>query len=92
MARKDAADRVVTLASVVGRFSRNLAAPGAPGIRQQCPSHMVPGIWIGTFSQQELNKVEVGHGVRIACLVQGRSVLWGRYSVDVGAVFNKLFC
>jgi hypothetical protein len=29
LARKDAPDRVVILASVVGQFSRNLAAPGA---------------------------------------------------------------
>jgi hypothetical protein len=47
--------------------------------------------WALDYFQKVLNKVEVGHEVRVACHVQGRCAV-ARYSVDVGAVFNKLFC
>jgi hypothetical protein len=53
---------------------------------------MIQGIRIGTGFQEVLNKVEVGHVDEAACMMQGRSAVWDRYSVDVGAVFNKLFC
>jgi hypothetical protein len=71
------------------KFGRTGSIRG--GAHQRCQSHMVLGIWIGTFFQEELNKVEVGHIVPGACNVQGRFALLDRYSIDVGAVFNKLF-
>jgi hypothetical protein len=30
---------------------------------------MIPGIWIGTFFQQKLNKVEVGPDAPIRCVM-----------------------
>jgi hypothetical protein len=62
------------------------------GIHQRCLRQIVQGIWIGAFFQEELNKVEVGHVAPVACIMQGRSAVWDRYSVDVGAAFDKLFC
>jgi hypothetical protein len=62
------------------------------GTHERYRSQMVLGIWVGTCFQEELNKVEVGHVARVACMMQWRSALWDRYSVEVGAVFNKLFC
>ena len=50
------------------------------------------GVWIDSFFQQELNKVEVGHIARGACLVQGHFAVWARRSEDVGTAFNELFC
>jgi hypothetical protein len=52
---------------------------------------MVLNIWVRTCFQEELNKVEVDHVHPVACLVQGRLTLRKRYSVDVCAVFKKLF-
>jgi hypothetical protein len=46
---------------------------------------MVLGLWIGTCLQEVLNKVEVVHVSPVACIVQGRSALWPRCSLDVGA-------
>jgi hypothetical protein len=66
------------LTSVVGQFSRNLAAPEAyvvAGTHQRCISQMVLGIWVRTFCKEELNKVEVGHDISVACKVQRRFVL-----------------
>jgi hypothetical protein len=45
---------------------------------------MILCIWIGTYFQEEFNKVEVGDVARVACLLQWRFALWDRYSVDVG--------
>jgi hypothetical protein len=53
---------------------------------------MVLEIWVGTFFQEELHEVEVGYVSPGACTVQGSFAVWDRYSVDVGAVFNELFC
>jgi hypothetical protein len=92
--RKDNLDRVVPViwTFVVGHFSRNLAAPGASGRYTSTVS--VPG-GLGSLGphlfQEELTKVEVGHVAPVACTVQGRSTVWDQFSVDVGAVFNKLF-
>jgi hypothetical protein len=53
---------------------------------------MARSIWIGTLFQEILNKIKVGHIARAAaCIVQGRSALYRYSSVDVGAVYNKLF-
>jgi hypothetical protein len=72
MARKDAPDRVVILASVVGQFSRIGRTGSIRGrVHQRCPS-VVLGIWINLTSREVFNKVEVGHVARIACIVQGR--------------------
>jgi hypothetical protein len=70
-----------------GRTGRKIS-----GSHQRCQSQMVLGIWVRTCFQKELNKVEVGHVVPGARVVQGRLTVWDRDSVDVGAVFNKLFC
>jgi hypothetical protein len=58
---------------------------------QRCQSLLLLGIRIGSFFfQEELNKIEVGLEAQIACTVQGRHA-GESYSVDVGAVFDKLF-
>jgi hypothetical protein len=62
------------------------------GNHQRCQSQIILCICIGTFLKEIFNKVEVCHSARVACPVHGRFALWARYSVDVGAVFNKLFC
>jgi hypothetical protein len=58
---------------------------------QRCQSQISLGIRVRTFLQQELNKVEVAHDAPVAGIVQRCFISMGRYSVDVGAVFNQLF-
>ena len=84
------------------KFGRTGSSPG--GTHQRCRSRTILDVWVRTLFQQELDKVEVGHVARVACIVQvghvarvacivqGRGAVWDHYSVDVGAVFNKLFC
>jgi hypothetical protein len=96
--KKDAPDRLVILMSVDVRgrpvqqkFGRTGSIRG--GTHQRCQSQrMVLGIWIGTFFQEELNKVEIGDVARRACIVQRCSTVWDRYSLDIRTAFNKLFC
>jgi hypothetical protein len=79
---------------VAGQCSKKLAAPGEYArvcINGVSPS-IVWGIWIGTFFQKELNQVEIGHDARGACNVQRYADVWDRDSVDIGDVFDKLFC
>jgi hypothetical protein len=61
------------------------------GTHQWRRPQIILEMWVCTFFQQELNKREVGHVVSGAYIVQGRST-HARYSVDVVAVFNELFC
>jgi hypothetical protein len=50
---------------------------------------MVLGIWIGTFSRRYSTKSRLVTLPEKHALCKG--VAWDQYSVDVGAVFNKLF-
>jgi hypothetical protein len=58
---------------------------------QKLVLHLVGVIRGCILFQEELNKVEVGDVLPVACMIQGRCALWDRYSVDVGAVFKELF-
>jgi hypothetical protein len=51
---------------------------------------MVLGIRVGTFFQEELNKVEVGHDARVASILQGRFAAWQRYSIVVEKLTDLL--
>jgi hypothetical protein len=63
-ARKDAPDRVVILASVVGQFSRNLAT-GSTGRSKHQWCQSTHGRAFGSAPTSEVfNKVEVGHVAR----------------------------
>jgi hypothetical protein len=91
--RKNTPDGRVILTSVVGHFSRNLAAPGALEavhingvlpIRSWAFGSAPPFRRSSTMSRSVVAP-EV-------CSVQRRATLWDRYRVGVGTVFNKLLC
>jgi hypothetical protein len=80
------------IGSVVGQVQQNLAAPGHhSGDEHQVPSLYVLGVWISTCCQGSSTKSSWSRCPNsMPCA--GRDAVWDRYSIDVGAVFNKLFC
>jgi hypothetical protein len=80
--------------SIVDQFSRNLATPGATVVgatHQECLPQIGGGIWLGSFYQEELSKVEIGHGVSEACLCKGISACGLDVALTLAPCFLAVF-